>query len=225
MRKNSPIYQWLLDQQGYFFSVLGGALLGSSIKRLFDLLASASESPFWLIPVLEGVATVFIGLAGWFFALNAKNKDDARELYKFRLENLQKGKEPSQKTPEQIKDECEKLLCRNLLRNFNISLTFIILAFALLILKPYFPDQYQQTLLREFKCEPAQVQIGQSCKLIWHVDGASQVFLDNQEVPPQGEKIIRPGKENVYQLFAIGKPEIQKKITIPIDEITIQPTP
>ena len=52
----------------------------------------------------------------------------------------------------------------------------------------------------EFTVTPELIAAGESATLRWHVEGARAVFINNQEVAPQGERVVTPQRTTGYRL-------------------------
>jgi uncharacterized protein YraI len=78
----------------------------------------------------------------------------------------------------------------------------------------------------EFAAEPATIGPGQCSMLNWEISAASQIFLDQEEVPASGTREVCPAETTTYQLrvYTLSGELMDYETTVTVDP-TITPEP
>ena len=234
---------WLRDQPALFFAVLGGALISTSLAQLSSALAVAVDT-FWPVWLMDAIGAIALSVAGWHFAKIARDKEDADKLYGLELEKaladyekeLEKtGQKPafvayqsplSTETREGLRQNVDELMVKGSVKSLRWALLSLVIGIILILGGPSSRWSAQQPVVHIFSCEPSSIGGGEGSRLSWVVEGAKEVYLNDQPVPLCGLRDVAPDRDTHYLLQAVnGKQVVEVQVTVQVQEPAGTPTP
>lgn len=200
-----------------FFYTLGGAFVGGAAQSGFETVAgfwSTIDTTF----KPDIVAVILVGWAGFLFAQIGGQVEMLGE-------DVDKRGDKGDLTPEDLlrfRREQEEKRYPNVKWRFLLASVLLVAVLPVLLIG-HRPPATLKHLAIHLGCNPCNINAGESSRLSWDTDDATEAFLDDNAVPIKGYRIVRPEQSATYHLRAVN-PDGEAKVAV-IVEVQEPPTP